>query len=75
MKHFSLIIVSVALSLFSYGQQDLMVSQYTFNHAFLNPASTGISGFYNASLMYRNQWVQFEGAPISQFLSVDGPVI
>jgi type IX secretion system PorP/SprF family membrane protein len=25
--------------------------------------------------MCRSQWVQFEGAPVSQFLSVDGPVI
>lgn len=58
-----------------FGQQDLMVSQYTFNHVFLNPAATGVNGFYNASLMYRKQWLQFEGAPVSQFLSVDGPVI
>lgn len=70
-----MIIFAVALSLNSFGQQDLMVSQYTFNHTFLNPAATGIQGFYNASLMYRKQWLQFEGAPVSQFLSVDGPVI
>ena len=75
MKELFLFITCATISLFSFGQQDLMVSQYTFNHTFLNPASTGISGHYNASLMYRNQWVQFDGAPVSQFLSIDGPVI
>ena len=75
MKKLYILIVSVAISLLAFGQQDLMVSQYTFNHTFMNPAATGINEYYNASLMYRNQWVQFEGAPVSQFLSVDGPII
>ena len=75
MKKLSLLILSVAISFSVCGQQDLMVSQYMFNHTFLNPAATGIKGYYNASLMYRTQWVNFKGAPVSQFLSIDGPVI
>ncbi len=75
MKHITLLITCISTSILVSAQQDLMVSQYTFNHTFLNPAAAGISGSYKASLMYRNQWVQFEGAPISQFLSIDGPVI
>ena len=75
MKKIYLILIVVALVSSAYAQQDLMVSQYTFNHVFLNPAATGINSYYNATLMYRNQWVKFEGAPISQFLSIDGPVI
>jgi type IX secretion system PorP/SprF family membrane protein len=75
MKKLTLIIICITVSLAGFSQQDLMVSQYTFNHTFLNPAATGINGFYNVSVMYRNQWVQFEGAPVSQFLSFDGPVI
>jgi type IX secretion system PorP/SprF family membrane protein len=46
-----------------------------FNHTFLNPAATGIRGEFNIGGMYRNQWLQFDGAPVSQFLSFDGPVI
>ncbi len=75
MRHLSFLIIAITISFSVVGQQDLMVSQYMFNHTFLNPAATGINGHYNASLMYRNQWVQFKGAPISQFLSIDGPVI
>lgn len=75
MKKLAIFIACTAFSLSFYGQQDLLVSQYMFNHTFINPAATGINGYYNASLMHRNQWVKFEGAPKSQFLSVDGPVI
>ncbi len=75
MKKLSLIIISVVICIAAIAQQDLMVSQYTFNHAYINPAACGITESYNASLMYRNQWVQFDGAPVSQFISVDGPVI
>lgn len=70
-----LLILLLAISTTAFSQQDLMVSQYMFNHAFLNPAASGIKGEYNIGLMYRNQWLQFEGAPVSQFLSFDGPVI
>jgi type IX secretion system PorP/SprF family membrane protein len=75
MKYIALLITALFINLYVSGQQDLMVSQYTFNHTFLNPAATGVSGTYNTSLMYRNQWVKFTGAPVSQFLSFDGPVI
>lgn len=70
-----LFLIFFSANLISFAQQDLMVSQYMFNHTFLNPAATAVKGNYNASLMYRKQWHQFEGAPVSQFLSIDGPVI
>lgn len=75
MKKVLIIIVLISSCWSVFAQQDLMVSQYMFNHAFVNPAAIAVKGGYNASLMYRKQWVQFEGAPESQFLSVDGPVI
>lgn len=75
MKKLILLSSLVLFVLITKAQQDLMVTQYMFNHTFLNPAATAIKGNYNASLMYRKQWHQFEGAPVSQFLSVDGPVI
>lgn len=75
MKKILITIVLISSSWAVFAQQDLMVSQYMFNHAFVNPAAIAIKGNYNASFMYRKQWVQFEGAPESQFLLVDGPVI
>ena len=75
MKKYILLTFFIGASVLTFAQQDLMVSQYMFNHNFLNPAATAVKGNYNASLMYRKQWHQFEGAPVSQFLSIDGPVI
>jgi len=75
MKKLFIIITIIFCAKEAFSQQDLMVSQYMFNHTFLNPGAIANKGYYNASLMYRKQWVQFEGAPESQFLSIDGPVI
>ena len=47
----------------SYAQQDVLVSQYMFNTLLINPAYAGSKDYASASLLYRNQWVKFEGAP------------
>jgi type IX secretion system PorP/SprF family membrane protein len=57
-----------------FGQQDPMASQYMFNGLFINPAYAGSHQFYNITSLYRKQWVNFDGAPSTQILSVDGPL-
>ncbi|WP_439882549.1 PorP/SprF family type IX secretion system membrane protein [Pontibacter sp. MBLB2868] len=56
-----------------FGQQDAMYSQYMFNGLILNPAYAGSSDGISASALYRNQWVNIEGAPVTQTLSVHAP--
>lgn len=56
------------------AQQDVMVSQYMFNGLFLNPAYSGSHKYFSSSLLHREQWVNFEGAPQSTILAVDGPL-
>lgn len=74
MKKFAITIVFLS-SLFSLrAQQDAMVSQYTFNGIFLNPAYSGSHNYFSSSLLYRNQWVHFDGAPETAVLAVDGPL-
>jgi len=46
-----------------YAQQKPVVSQYMFNELALNPAVAGSHGQFSATFLYRNQWVNFEGAP------------
>jgi type IX secretion system PorP/SprF family membrane protein len=58
-----------------YGQQEIMVSQYMFNGLFLNPAYAGSHKYFSSTLLYRNQWVDFNGAPKSLLLAVDGPLM
>ncbi len=56
------------------GQQDILVSQYMFNHLLLNPGYAGSKDYMMASLLYRKQWVDFKGAPETQIASIHGPV-
>jgi type IX secretion system PorP/SprF family membrane protein len=56
------------------AQQDALISQYMFNGLFLNPAYAGSHDFYSATLTFRKQWVNFDGAPMTSIASVDGPI-
>jgi len=53
------------------AQQDAQFSQYMFNTMAFNPAYAGRAGYLNASLLYRAQWVGFEGAPQTQTLTAN----
>jgi type IX secretion system PorP/SprF family membrane protein len=73
MKKLILSIGTIFALLEAYSQQDPMVSQYMFNGLLLNPAYGGTHSYYNASFLYRSQWVNFDGAPETQVLAADGP--
>jgi type IX secretion system PorP/SprF family membrane protein len=57
-----------------HAQQDAQFSQYMFNTMAFNPAYAGRAGLLNASLLYRAQWVGFEGAPQTQTLTANTPL-
>lgn len=46
-----------------FSQQYPVYSQYIFNGLILNPAYAGSHVQFSATAMYRNQWLNFEGAP------------
>lgn len=50
-----------------------MTSQYMFSGHFLNPAFAGSHSYSNLTLLARKQWVGFDGAPFTSFLSYDMP--
>ncbi|MDI1355200.1 MAG: type IX secretion system membrane protein PorP/SprF [bacterium] len=56
----------------AFSQQEIMISQYMFNGLFINPAYAGTHEYVTSSLLHRNQWVNFNGAPKSSLVSVDG---
>ena len=63
MKKFFTIISLICLGYLSYGQQQVLFTQYMFNQLPLNAAYTGIHEGVSASMLWREQWVGFEGAP------------
>ncbi|MFL9482161.1 type IX secretion system membrane protein PorP/SprF [Chitinophagaceae bacterium LWZ2-11] len=56
------------------AQQDAQFSQYMFNGIYINPGYAGYKEQWNINAFYRNQWVNFPGAPKTMSLSVDGTV-
>ena len=57
------ILISIGLGQCLFAQQKPVVSQYMFNGLVLNPAYAGTNGYFSATGMLRNQWVNLEGAP------------
>ncbi|MCC6251581.1 MAG: type IX secretion system membrane protein PorP/SprF [Bacteroidia bacterium] len=71
------LIIAITLSLTSLGlqaQQDIMLSQYMFNGLFLNPAYSGSHKYAGATLLHRNQWTGWDGAPKTNIVGIDGPL-
>jgi type IX secretion system PorP/SprF family membrane protein len=61
-------IIVVFYSVIYHGQQTLQYSNYLENSFYLNPAVAHL-GKKSLNIIYRNQWVGFEGAPKTTFLS------
>lgn len=57
-----------------FAQQDPMFSQYMFNKLAVNPGYAGSREILTADLLYRNQWVNIEGAPKTISASLHAPL-
>ncbi len=58
-----------------YSQQHAAFNYYMFNHQSVNPAYVGSKSFTSITSVYRSQWSGFEGAPITQTVSFNKPII
>jgi type IX secretion system PorP/SprF family membrane protein len=56
-----------------YAQQDPVFSQYMNNLLTVQPAYAGMSGYVNITGLSRIQWVGFDGAPITNTFTIQGP--
>jgi len=69
-----LVLFFVLLSGLVKAQQDPQFSLNMFNIYSVNPAFSGSYDQFNALAIHRGQWVGFEGAPVTQHVSVEAPV-
>ncbi len=58
-----------------YGQQESQYTFFTQNALYYNPAAAGARGVASITGLYRQQWAGFEGAPTSQLLSFNAPIV
>ncbi len=57
-----------------FAQQEQLYTQFMFNKLVLNPAYAGNEEVACASVLYRDQWTGFEGAPTTQLFSINAPL-
>jgi type IX secretion system PorP/SprF family membrane protein len=75
LTHAMLVSVLVVFSGMARAQQDPLYSQYMFNTLAFNPAYAGSAGVFSAMALSRHQWVGFSGAPSTQTLTVNSPIV
>jgi type IX secretion system PorP/SprF family membrane protein len=69
---FGLLLLGICFRLAA--QQTIVYSQYIYNGLLINPAYAGSHVQLSATVSYRNQWVNFEGAPQTATLGVHSTV-
>ncbi len=70
-----LLFIFILSALVLRAQQDAQASMYFFNPLNYNPAYAGTRGSLNLTAVHRSQWVGWEGAPQTQFLSIHAPIV
>lgn len=58
-----------------FAQQDAQLSLYNFDPMYYNPAYAGSKSALSITALARFQWVSFDGAPNTQFLTIHTPVL
>ena len=71
-KLFTALLILLATSVFA--QQDPLFSQYMFNKLVVNPGYAGSRELLAFDAIYRNQWVNIEGAPKTISASLHTPL-
>lgn len=56
------------------AQQKPVYTQYILNNYIINPAITGIENYTDIKISHRNQWVGIDGAPVTTYVSIQGPI-
>jgi type IX secretion system PorP/SprF family membrane protein len=74
-KTIAAILLLMAISKTGKAQYDAMFTQYMFNEMFINPAYAGSKDAMSATLLHRQQWVNFPGRPITTSFSLHGPLM
>jgi len=62
------------VSLLVHAQQKPIYTQYVLNNYIINPAITGIENYTDVKISHRQQWTGIDGAPVSTYISMQGPV-
>ncbi|MCB0517853.1 MAG: type IX secretion system membrane protein PorP/SprF [Lewinellaceae bacterium] len=68
-------IIFLLFSLVSVAQQEAQYTHFMYNQQLYNPAYVGSRNTASFMGLHRSQWIGFEGAPYSQVLSFQTPIM
>lgn len=74
MKKIVALAIGLILTLTGFAQQSAQFTQNMNNRLMPNPGFAGANDAICATLLYRNQWVGFEGRPETQLFTLHAPV-
>ena len=74
MNNFVLGMCFLLFSTAGFAQQKPHYTQYIMNQYIINPAITGIENYIDIKLSHRHQWVGFDGAPVTTYLTLHKPI-
>jgi type IX secretion system PorP/SprF family membrane protein len=74
MRYLIIILAVFLSSIKSIAQNQFHIGQYAIHQPFLNPASIGSMETINLAMLYKKQWVKFEGAPHLQGFNFNMPL-
>lgn len=71
----ALVFSLLGLSISGFAQHESQFTNFMHNYLPLNPGYAGAREVPSFTAIYRNQWVGFEGAPITQALTFNSPLL
>ena len=74
MRKVVLFMIVFASAFSARAQQDAMFSHYMFNTQSINPGYVGSREVLSVMSVLRSQWINFDGAPRTQTLSINSPL-
>lgn len=69
-----LLLLLIVLSQGLHAQQQPHYTQYILNPFIINPAVAGIENYWDVKASHRHQWTGLNGAPVTTYLTVHGPL-
>ncbi|MBC7886308.1 MAG: type IX secretion system membrane protein PorP/SprF [Ferruginibacter sp.] len=74
MKKIAFVLTGLLFTTLVFSQAKPFYTQYILNNYILNPGVTGIENYTDVKLSYRNQWAGINGAPVTTYFSIHGPL-
>src|SRR3978361_1571347 len=73
MKVLTIVLIILMVN-FAHAQMRPGYTQYVLNNYIINPAVAGIENYTDVKLSHRHQWVGIDGAPVTTYLTIHGPL-